>query len=116
MIAQFTLLFSTVLLFFHLLMLLRVNLIYKKTVTIDSHVSNSTICLISALDNGESYYEVRKNTSASTFSNVSKPYLVTITKQNYIPYMKDPDNILYKMKRLLLKNIYKAFTLKQEKK
>lgn len=81
-------------------------------VTIDSHVSNSTICLISALDNGESYYEVRKNTSASTFSNVSKPYLVTITKQNYIPYMKDPDNIFIQNETIVAEKYIQGIHIK----
>lgn len=63
------------------------------SVSVNSRVTNSTICVMSALDNGESYYEVRKNTSSSTFSNVPKPYLVTITKPNYIPYLKSPDHV-----------------------
>jgi hypothetical protein len=56
-------------------------------------VSNSTICVMSALDNGSSYYQVRENVSSFTFTNVPKPYLVTITRHNYIPYLKNPDNI-----------------------
>lgn len=57
-------------------------------------VSNSTICVMSALDNGSSYYIDTTITNTSfTFSNVPNPYLVTITKHNYIPYLKNPDNI-----------------------
>lgn len=56
-------------------------------------VSGSTICVMSALDNGSSYYQIRENVSSSTFTSVPKPYLVTITKHNYIPYLKNPDNI-----------------------
>ncbi|MBN2164913.1 MAG: hypothetical protein JW717_01415 [Marinilabiliaceae bacterium] len=56
-------------------------------------VSGSTICIMSATDNGSSYYQVMPNVSSYTFTSVPKPYLVTITKHNYIPYLKDPDNI-----------------------
>lgn len=64
------------------------------TVTVNTGgVINSTICVMSALDNGSSYYQVHENVSSSTFISVPKPYLVTITKHDYIPYVKDPDNI-----------------------
>lgn len=63
-------------------------------VTVNSGgVSGCTICVMSALDNGISYYNVQTNVSSYTFTNVPQPYLVTITKHDYIPYMKDPDNI-----------------------
>ena len=56
-------------------------------------VSGCTICVMSALDIGISYYNVQTNVLSYTFTNVPQPYLVTITKHDYIPYMKDPDNI-----------------------
>jgi len=56
-------------------------------------VSGCTICVMSALDNGISYYNVQTNVLSYTFTNVPQTYLVTITKHDYIPYMKDPDNI-----------------------
>jgi hypothetical protein len=62
-------------------------------VIVNTGVSNSTICVMSALDSGSSYYQVFENVSDTTFTNVPKPYLVTITKHNYIPYLKNPDNI-----------------------
>ena len=62
-------------------------------VTVNAGVSNSTICVMSALDNGNNFYQVQQNVSSVTFSNVSKPYIVTITKHNYIPYQKNPDHI-----------------------
>jgi len=52
-----------------------------------SGVSGSTICVMSILDNGESYYKVEPDVSSHTFTNVVKPYYVTITKHNYIPYI-----------------------------
>lgn len=58
-------------------------------------ISNSTICVMSALDNGSSYYQVYENVSSYTFTSVPKPYLVTITKHNYVPYLKNPDNIYF---------------------
>ncbi|MEA1898957.1 MAG: hypothetical protein U9N53_14965, partial [Bacteroidota bacterium] len=57
-------------------------------------VINSTICVMSAIDNGNSYFVDTTITGIShTFHNVPEPYLVTITKHDYIPYLKDPDNI-----------------------
>jgi len=58
-------------------------------------VAGSTICIMSALDNGSSYYQKMDNASSGTFTNVVKPYLVTITKHNYIPYLKNPDNLYF---------------------
>ena len=62
-------------------------------ITVNPRVSGVTICVMSANDNGSSYYQVRKNVSSAVFSNVPKPYVVTITKHNYIPYQKNPDNV-----------------------
>jgi hypothetical protein len=60
-------------------------------------VSGAKICVMSASDNGASYYQVADNVSSYTFSNVIKPYLVTISKHNYIPYLNDRyiQNIVY---------------------
>jgi len=41
------------------------------------------ICITSALNDG--YFQVQTNQQSCTFTNVSKPYFVTITKTNYIP-------------------------------
>lgn len=62
-------------------------------VTVNAGVSNSTICVMSALDSGNNFYQVQQNVSSATFSNVPKPYIVTIIKHNYIPYQKNPDHI-----------------------
>lgn len=50
-------------------------------------VSGCKITVISASDNGSSYFQVRSNVSNATFANVVKPYYVTITKHDYIPYI-----------------------------
>jgi hypothetical protein len=51
--------------------------------------SGCTIVLTSANDNGQSYFDVAKNVSSHTFTNIDllQPYNVTITKHNYIPYL-----------------------------
>jgi len=54
-------------------------------VTVSGCSSGSKICVMSANDNGAAYFEVKTGSSA-TFTNVPKPYLVTITKHNYIPF------------------------------
>lgn len=54
-------------------------------------VTNCKICVISASDNGVSYFQVDTLTSGKTFYNVPTSYCVTITKHNYIPYMYSSD-------------------------
>jgi len=54
-------------------------------------VLNCKICVMSASDNGSSFFEVHDNVSSYTFSNVPTSYYVTITKHNYIPYMYSSD-------------------------
>jgi Peptidase family C25./Propeptide_C25. len=49
-------------------------------------VSGCTIAMTS-LDHGESYFDVAHNVSSYTFTNVTEPCNVTITKHNYIPYL-----------------------------
>jgi hypothetical protein len=54
-------------------------------------ISNCKICVMSANDNGSSYFQVDTLTSGKTFNNVPTPYYVTITKHNYIPYIYSSD-------------------------
>lgn len=62
------------------------------TVTVSTGgVSGCTITLTS-LDYGKSYFQVAKNASSHSFTNVDVPYVVTITKHNYIPYVY-PENV-----------------------
>jgi hypothetical protein len=49
-------------------------------------VTGAKICVMSASDNGASYYQISE-LSLETFINVVKPYHVTITKHNYIPFL-----------------------------
>jgi len=62
------------------------------TVTVNTGgISNCRICVMSASDNGASYFSVDTLTSGKTFYNVPDSYYVTITKHNYIPYMYSSD-------------------------
>jgi hypothetical protein len=56
-------------------------------------ISDCTIALTS-LDNGESYFDVAHNVSSYTFTNVTEPCNVTITKHNYIPYLGCSTSVL----------------------
>jgi hypothetical protein len=60
-------------------------------VIVNANVSGSKICIISAEDGGQSYFNLKPDISSHTFSNVVKPYNVTVTKHNYIPKMINPD-------------------------
>jgi hypothetical protein len=53
-------------------------------------VTGSKICVMSALNNGASYFKDTSNLTSYTFQNVVKPYYATITKNNYIPYQITP--------------------------
>ena len=48
---------------------------------------------MSALDNGESFYQKVENISSFNFQNISKPYNVTITKHNYFLYLYNPNDL-----------------------
>ncbi|MBO7541061.1 MAG: hypothetical protein J6T33_05315 [Bacteroidales bacterium] len=66
------------------------------TITVNTGgVDSCTICVMSPFDGGANYYDVRKNVGSATFTNVVGPYIVTITKHNYIPYLQDlPDEYI----------------------
>jgi len=61
------------------------------TVTVNANVSGSKICVMSSTDNGASYYQVINSTTQYSFANVPVSYTVTITKDNYIPYIYASD-------------------------
>ena len=62
------------------------------TVTVNTGgITDCKICLMSANDNGASYYSVDPTSSETVFDNVPEGYYVTISKYNYIPYMYSSD-------------------------
>jgi hypothetical protein len=67
---------------------------------VNAGVSGSTICVMSALDNGSSYYVSKTNVSTWTFPNISSIpyYYITIDKQNKIPYISNPTTVLIENK------------------
>lgn len=83
-------------------------------VTISSRERGAKFTVMSALDNGSSYYQVRQevNTDSWTFTNVPGPYLVTVTKHNFIPFIQNPDNLyfqnetVYTEKYIYAENVY----------
>lgn len=52
-------------------------------------VLNCNIILCSSIDDGGSYFKVAEGVSSYTFNNIARPYYVTVTKHNYIPYLSD---------------------------
>jgi len=63
------------------------------TVTVNTGgISGCTIALTS-MDYGTSYFDVAPNVSSHTFTGVTIPYYVTITKHNYIPYTYPEDDV-----------------------
>ena len=60
---------------------------------VNAGINDATICVMSALDNGESFYQKIDNISSFNFQNIPKPYNITITKHNYLPYILNTDNI-----------------------
>ena len=63
------------------------------TITVNTGgVDSCTICVMSPFDGGANYYDVRKYVGSANFTNVVGPYIITITKHNYIPYLQDLPN------------------------
>ncbi|MDD3323426.1 MAG: C25 family cysteine peptidase [Paludibacter sp.] len=61
------------------------------TLTVNAGANGAKICVTSAADGGQSYYQVIENVSSNTFTNVPTSYKVVITKTNYIPYIYESD-------------------------
>ena len=57
------------------------------TVNVTTGVSDCRICVSSASDYGNSYYELSDSTNSATFSGVNDDCFVCITKTGYIPYL-----------------------------
>lgn len=69
------------------------NVVISETsngLTVNTGVPDCTVCVYSLLDNGSSYYEVQEGQHLS-FSEIPKPYMLSIKKHNYIPYFFTQD-------------------------
>lgn len=64
------------------------------TLNVNSGVSDCKICVSSANDMGDSYFDVRNGTSAS-YSNLTDENYICITKKGYIPYFAKCGNTVY---------------------
>jgi hypothetical protein len=67
-------------------------------VTVNTGGGVAKICVMSALNDG--YFQVQPSVSSYTFTNVSEPYYVTITKANYIPFRNSLTNVYVQNKNL----------------
>lgn len=59
----------------------------SRTVKIITGVKNTRISLISLGDHGEEYHEIINDTQTGSFYMVPAYFLITLTKQNYKPYI-----------------------------
>lgn len=66
------------------------------------------ICVASANDMGDSYYDIRNGTSAS-FSNLTDEYSICVTKKGYIPYIAKCGNTVY-MQNESINRDYEVFS------
>jgi hypothetical protein len=58
------------------------------TITVNTGgVTDATITVISALDNGHTYYQQSIGATSNTFFGVPNDYAVTITKHDYLPFL-----------------------------
>ncbi len=55
------------------------------SIFVNTGISNSTICAMSYNDNGDSYYDLKKNVQNTTFKNTTTGISICITKEGYIP-------------------------------
>lgn len=70
----------------------------NNVVRVETGVDSCTVCVMSSDDDGETYYEIKKDVCNATFTNVKSDVSVCITKQNYIPkiiYLKRSDATTY---------------------
>ncbi len=79
--------------------------------TVNTGVSNCKITVCSILDMGSSCYEVADNVSSYTFTDIVKPYYISVTKHNYKPYIYPQDiyiqNYTFTSDRLIIgRNIF----------
>ncbi|MDE6295423.1 MAG: T9SS type A sorting domain-containing protein [Muribaculaceae bacterium] len=56
-------------------------------IQIDCGTDDCRVSVLSLNDNGETFHDVLENVTNANFSKVPKPAIVSITKQNYIPYV-----------------------------
>lgn len=61
---------------------------YKDSIVIDTGVDNCRICVTSTYDNGNSYFSLRNNCRHAAFYGLTNDFTVCVTKQNYIPIIK----------------------------
>lgn len=54
-------------------------------IVVSTGTDSCTICVMSAADNGASYYDVRNYVSSAVFPNIEGEVSVCITKHNYVP-------------------------------
>lgn len=71
----------------------------ENKITVNTGLPGCSICLMSINDTGETYHEVRNNVQNAVFNGVDTEVSVCVTKQNYIPFVKEVDN-----KNLYLQN------------
>lgn len=58
----------------------------SNSLTVNSNVDSCTIAVCS-MDNGASFFEVVSNASSHTFNTSVRPLYVTISKENYLPFI-----------------------------
>ncbi|MDR1652973.1 MAG: C25 family cysteine peptidase [Prevotellaceae bacterium] len=75
----------------------------SSSITVNTGVTGCTIALTS-LDYGQSYFEVAHDVSSYTFSNVTVPCNLTVTKHNYIPYAACGTSVYYLTDQTVITN------------
>lgn len=82
-------------------------------VKVNTGVDGCNICIMSINDNGASFYKVQKNVREATFTNINGTASLCITKQNYIPFVKQVDyNISIQDETIITDKDYDADTIK----
>lgn len=64
------------------------------TLSVNTGVNDCKICVVSAYDMGDSYYDVRSGSNA-VFNNLADDYSICITKNGYVPYVARCGNNVY---------------------
>lgn len=72
---------------------------------VSTGISGCTICVSSAADSGDSYYNLYNNVNGISLSNVNSDCYLCITKQGYIPYVARVGNSVFLQNEDIVRNL-----------
>lgn len=66
---------------------------YTNGILVNTGVPGCRVCVM-GLDGEDEYYAIKDDTDEATFYNVPEHYSVCVTKQDYVPYVEEVDDVI----------------------